>query len=87
MVFALAGVIQQTHNIEQGRFSAAGGTHYGTEFAGLNFEVHVIKCRGFYIFGDVNLFKVFSINHDVFGLLMVSFKKFVRNNGTRIKQI
>ena len=47
--------IQQTHNIQQSRFTATGRSHDTEKFPLVHFEVHILQRYGFNLVGTINL--------------------------------
>lgn len=63
-VIAAGGrLVQQAHNVEQRRFSAAGGAHDGYKLVFLYFQTDVVQCQGFYFCRTEYFRKVFYLYH------------------------
>ena len=58
------GIIQETEDIEQGGFAAAGRAHDGHEFSFFDFEGEFVKCDGLYLFGAIGFLKFGDLDHD-----------------------
>ena len=63
LVTPRAWVVQHAYYVQQGRFSAAGRSHNGHKFPILNFEVNVVQCQSFYLFGPKTFFKILYLYH------------------------
>ena len=55
LVLARGGVVEEAEDVEEGGFTAAGGTHDGYEFALLDVEGDVVEGYGFDFFGAEHL--------------------------------
>jgi len=51
VVFSRSGVVEQSEDVQQGRFAASGWTHDGDEFALVDFEGDFVQGDRFDLFG------------------------------------
>ncbi len=71
VVLALAGIVEQSEDIEQGRLSATGRAHHRHELAGLDFDAYAIEGGGFYFVGGEKLVQIICLNHDWYGYFVI----------------
>ena len=68
-VAAFVRVVQQTENMQQGRFAASAWTHDGDELALFHFHAYAVECDGFYFFRPEAFAEILYFNHDSFRFL------------------
>ncbi len=48
MILTARGIVQQAHDIEQGRLATTRRAHDGYKFASFDFQIYIIECGSFY---------------------------------------
>jgi hypothetical protein len=71
VILALAGVVEQSEDIEQGRLSATGRAHHRHELAGLDFDAYTIEGGGFHFVGGEKFVQIICLNHDWYGYFVI----------------
>jgi len=63
IIFSVGRIIQQTKNIEQGRFTTARRSHNGNKFAFIHFDANIIESPSLNFLCLENLLQVYCLNH------------------------
>ena len=65
-VGSAGGIVEQSQNVEQRRFTTTRRPHDGHELPFLHFERHAAQCYGLHLFRAEHFLNVFKFNHILF---------------------